>query len=313
MVYVWFVVVSLIWGGSFILMKKAALVFGPMTIGAGRVIGAAIFLGVLLGVAAERRKKRTSANAEAGRRWSASWTWSGLGALGFLTAIGFVYPFVMQPYLIGKLGQSGFIGMMVSLVPLLTIGVSVLMLGVWPSGRQWVGVLAGLAAMPVLFGVGREFGVGAGDFALAATVPMVYATANTWVKKRLSDWRPAVLTASACGLAGLVLLPMGMSEPVRVDGDSLGGLVLAVGAVLVLGVVGTGVATVLFYRMVQQRGPLFAGMVTYVVPVEALLLGALDGERVTAAQVVALAVILGSVALVQWPVRRVSSASAPAR
>lgn len=74
---------------------------------------------------------------------------------------------------------------------------------------------------------------------------------------------------------------------------------MPMGAVLILGLMGTGVATVLFYRMVQERGPLFASMVTCVVPVEALLLGAVDVEAVTRWQVVALAVILGSVALVQ--------------
>jgi len=70
---------------------------------------------------------------------------------------------------------------------------------------------------------------------------------------------------------------------------------------MLLGMVGTGVATVLFYRLIQERGPLFAGMVTYVVPAEALLWGAMDGETVTRWQIVALGVIFLSVALVQWP------------
>ena len=68
-----------------------------------------------------------------------------------------------------------------------------------------------------------------------------------------------------------------------------------------LGVLATGLATLLFYRLIQERGPLFAGMVTYIIPVEAVMWGALDGEAVAGRQVVALGVVLVAVALVQWP------------
>ncbi|MEM1108764.1 MAG: EamA family transporter [Planctomycetota bacterium] len=308
MAYVWFTLVCLIWGSSFVLMKKAAVVFGPLTIGAGRVLGGAIVLGVVLGVAAWWRRRSTglfnvekTPVAEGNRRFS----WRGFLALLVVVVLGFVYPFSMQPYLIGRLGQSGFIGMMVCLVPLLTIGASAVLLRVWPGWRQWVGVVVGFAAMPVLFGVGRGLGVSGWEFVLAATVPLGYAVSNTWVKKTLSGWSPAALTASACGLASVVLLPAGLlREPVRFAEAGAEASVWAAGSLVVLGVMGTGVATVLFYRMVQERGPLFAGMVTYVVPVEALLLGAVDGEAVSAMQVGALVVILGSVALAQWPERR---------
>lgn len=312
MAYAWFGLVCLIWGSSFILMKKAAVVFGPLTIGAGRVVGGAIVLGVLLGLAAHWRRRPAKKSMKPQlpgspevRVWPGkAWTWRGLGALCVVVVLGFVYPFSMQPYLIGRLGQSGFIGMMVCLVPLLTIVASVVLLRIWPSRRQWVGVVVGLSAMPVLFGVGRELGVSAWELVLAATVPTGYAFSNTWVKKTLGHWSPAALTASACGLAGLVLVPAAWgSEPMRMSEADTAALLTAVGAVLVLGVLGTGVATVLFYRLVQERGPLFAAMVTYVVPVQALLLGAWDGEAVTRWQVAALVVILGSVALVQWPTR----------
>ncbi|MEM7627445.1 MAG: DMT family transporter [Planctomycetota bacterium] len=302
MVYVWFVLVCLIWGGSFILMKKAAVVFGPLSIGTGRVLGGALVLGLVLAAVAWRRRARE----QAPRGARAAWSWSTAGALAVVVGFGFLYPFSMQPYLIGKLGQSGFIGMMVALVPLLTIAASAVLLRTWPSVRQWAGVLAGLACMPVLFGVGRELGVAAGDVALAATVPLGYAVSNTWIKRRLSDWSPTVLTATACGAAGMFLLPAAWAREGAAAAESVtqhpaSAVWVAVGSVLVLGMLGTGVATMLFYRMIQQRGPLFAGMVTYVVPVEALLLGLADGEAVTRWQGVALGVILLSVALVQWP------------
>ena len=300
MVYLWFVLVCLVWGSSFILMKKAAVVFGPLTIGSGRVMGGAVVLGLLVTWAAWRRSSSAVAETPSRRRISRS----GVLAFAVVVGLGFVYPFSMQPYLIGKLEQSGFIGMMVALVPLLTIAASAVLLRVWPNVRQWAGVLVGLACMPVLFGVGRDLGVAAGDVALAATVPLGYAVSNTCIKRWFADRSPMVLTASACGAAALFLVPAAVTrEGISLAGHPTATVAAAVGSVLVLGAVGTGVATVLFYRMIQARGPLFAGMVTYVVPVEALFLGLLDGETVTPGQGVALGVILLSVALVQWPAR----------
>jgi drug/metabolite transporter (DMT)-like permease len=62
----------------------------------------------------------------------------------------------------------------------------------------------------------------------------------------------------------------------------------------------TGIATLMFLRMVQDQGPLFAGMVTYVIPLVALAWGQFDGERLTTLQIAAISGVLAMVALVQW-------------
>jgi len=64
--------------------------------------------------------------------------------------------------------------------------------------------------------------------------------------------------------------------------------------------VSTGIALLLFVQLIKNQGPLFAGMVTYVVPVLALLWGQFDGERLTSLQVGAIGGVLAMVALVQW-------------
>ena len=69
---------------------------------------------------------------------------------------------------------------------------------------------------------------------------------------------------------------------------------------LFLSAVSTGIAILLFVRLIQKQGPLFAGMVTYVVPVLALLWGQFDGEKLTTLQVVAMSGVLAMVGLVQW-------------
>ena len=81
-------------------------------------------------------------------------------------------------------------------------------------------------------------------------------------------------------------------------------LPLAITCLVVLGVVGTGVSLVVFTRLVQTKGPLFAGMVAYIIPVIAILLGYFDGEKVSELQLVAMAGILVMEGLVQWPISK---------
>jgi drug/metabolite transporter (DMT)-like permease len=77
-------------------------------------------------------------------------------------------------------------------------------------------------------------------------------------------------------------------------------LPLAVASLVILGVGSTGVAILAFVHLIQTQGPLFAGMVTYVVPLIALVWGQLDGERLTGRQLAAIGGVLAMVALVQW-------------
>lgn len=283
MAHLWFILICLIWGSSFILMKYAGQVFGPLSIGGWRVVGGAAFLGVVW-----------LALTRAGR-WPMKRR--DLPALSVVVLVGSCWPFVVQPHLIVKYQDSAFFGMMVALVPLITIALSVPMLGLRPTGRQLAGVALGLACLMVLLGVGLAREMAVGDLLLAASVPLTYATSNTWVKRRFQDHSPLALTMSALGGAAIILLPMGLAaEPVDRSSGDLG---LAVLCLALLGVLGSGLAWFLFLRLIQQRGPLFAGMVTYVVPIGALAWGWWDGETISTGQAVALLGVLAGVALVQ--------------
>jgi drug/metabolite transporter (DMT)-like permease len=64
-----------------------------------------------------------------------------------------------------------------------------------------------------------------------------------------------------------------------------------------LGVVGSAIATALFYVLIKRAGGLFASMVTYAIPIVAIFWGLLAGEQVTMIQIGCLAIILGGVYL----------------
>ena len=104
--------------------------------------------------------------------------------------------------------------------------------------------------------------------------------------------------------AGAVLLPLSLAvrNHREADLDQIGSSLMAVAT---LGVIGTGIATFLFNRLVQDQGPLFAGMTTNMVPIGAVLWGRADGEPISFIQMVALTGILVMVTYVQTAPKKV--------
>jgi drug/metabolite transporter (DMT)-like permease len=195
--------------------------------------------------------------------------------------------------------------MMVSLVPLVTIVASIPMLGIWPSLRQVVGVVGGLVCMSGVVLDGSQRGIAPGVLALAVTVPITYATGNVYIKRNLPHLEPLPMTVLFLGIAGLLLLPLQLFPDLLARAGLAGPAVphdwpLAIVAMLFLAVLSTGLATLMFLQMLKYQGPLFAGMVTYVIPLVALAWGQYDSERLTTLQVAAIGGVLAMVALVQW-------------
>ncbi len=60
----------------------------------------------------------------------------------------------------------------------------------------------------------------------------------------------------------------------------------------ILGVIGTSVATILFYNLIKIKDTVFASMVTYLMPVVAIILGVLDNEKINIIQLFGMALIL---------------------
>jgi drug/metabolite transporter (DMT)-like permease len=282
MPYVLFVLICVIWSGSFLLMKKAALVFSPISIGAWRVSGGAAALLLIWLV----------------RRPPVGWRRCDLWSLAFLVFAGYTWPYCLQPWLIARHG-SAFIGMTVSFTPLFTMLASVPMLGVIPSWRQVIGVFGALCGLGLLMseGIARQMTVT--DLLLAASVPLGYALVNTWVRRRLIHVSPLTMSLACLGVASIVLhgLAAQSSPPTLAAAAAFWPAVISLG---VLGILGTGLAMYWFNKLIHDRGPLFAGMVTNLVPAGAVLWGWLDGEEVTSRQMLALSIILPMVVLVQF-------------
>jgi drug/metabolite transporter (DMT)-like permease len=286
--YLAFLFICLCWGTSFILMDRAGDAFGPAAIGAGRMIGGALTLATYC-LATARWTKLSRAD------------WIGLSLVALLSN---AWPYVIQPYVMQRAGEHGFFGMMVTLVPIATIVAAGLMLQQWPTPRQWVGVLGGLVCAAVIVWDGSERGMQPWLLALAISTPISYAFGNTFMKWKLSHLPTAQLSTVFLGLGAVFVLPVALtpvSESLQLAGPATPeGWGLAAVSLITLGVASTGVAILAFVHLIQTQGPLFAGMVTYVVPMIALVWGQVDGELLTTRQLAAIAGILLMVGLVQW-------------
>jgi drug/metabolite transporter (DMT)-like permease len=275
-----------VWSGSFLLMKKAVQGYSPSEVAVGRVLGGVL---TLLLLCWWRRAMRPLSRRE--------WGWVAVVAL-----LGSAWPYTVQPLVVARQG-SAFVALAVSLVPLLTVVISAVVLKTYPSRWQLVGVLGALLCLAGLLADGVRRAIPLSDFLWAATVPAGYAVANIVVRRQLRAVPPLWLTCLSLGLAALVLVPLSplLSQwwpPVPPAEPPPPGQPTA--ALLVLGVLGTGLATWWFNTMVQLRGPLFAGMSTNLVPLGALLWGWADSEQVSPTQGAAVVGIVAMVALVQW-------------
>jgi drug/metabolite transporter (DMT)-like permease len=287
--YLAFLFICLCWGTSFILMERATHAYGPAAIGFWRMTSGAVTLALYCLI---RRKWLRLAPRD----------WIHLGIVALLCNS---YPYVVQPYAMQATGEHGFIGMLVTLVPIATIAAAALMLRQWPTPRQWIGVVGGLCCAALIVLDGTDRGMSPALLALALSSPVSYALGNTYLKWKLDDYPPAPLTTVFLAAGAVLVAPFAFAPPLR-DALYLAGpavprdMIPATIAMVTLGVGSTGVAIMMFVYLVQTQGPLFAGMVTYVVPMIALLWGQYDAERLTSRQLAAIAGVLAMVAVVQW-------------
>jgi drug/metabolite transporter (DMT)-like permease len=283
--------ICLVWGSSFILMKKAALGLGPFSIAWGRVAG---------GVAA----------------MACWWIWRQQPLwrptinewlrLGLLALLGYVWPYSIQPYLVREYG-SALIAMTVSLTPLATIATQMLLLGQRPNAWQLIGVCGALGCLLLLLREGLQRSIPLMELGWALSVPLAYATCNTLTRRWFRGQDAVDLSGFGLGLAAIMLIPGVISDGGFREATAAERW-MAVGCVVVLGVVGTGLAIKWFNELIQEHGPLFAGMVTNIVPILAVAWGWWDREAISGGQLLALAGVVSMVVLVQWGTLRQTSA-----
>jgi drug/metabolite transporter (DMT)-like permease len=260
-----FVLLAAIWGSSFLFMRLGTVEFGALPTAAVRVAVAAAFLLPLLwlrGLAPQLRRH-----------------WKPVFVIGVLNS---GIPFVLFSFALLSI-TTGLSAILNATVPLFGALVAWLWLNDRPTGSRVLGLAIGFAGVALLAWDSASFkvngsGVAPGWAVLACLLAtLCYAVAASATKRYLSGL-PALVTAtgSQLGATLALALPALWFWPARMPG------LRAWLSLLVLGVLCTGVAYVLYFRLIERAGPARALAVTFVVPVFAVFYGVLFlGETLT--------------------------------
>ena len=266
-----------IWGGSFLFMRIAVPQFGPLPLMAVRCgVGAAVLLPLLAmsgGLGPLRERPRA------------------LLVVGLLNS---ALPFAL--FGVATLSiTAGFAALLNATVPMFAALVAYLWLGEAPGRRRLAGLAVGFVGVLVLVS-GRGSIAPGGSLvavfaALAASLSYGVAAAQT---RRYLTGVPslALATGSQVGATALLALPAALTWPTV--GPDAG----AWAAALALGAVCTGLAYILYFRLLTRAGATTATAVTFLVPVFGILWGALFlDEHPTATMLAGGAIILAGTAL----------------
>ncbi|WP_224488557.1 DMT family transporter [Robertkochia flava] len=280
--WVYLFVLSIIWGSSYILIKKGLQGFSPVQLGAVRIIFSTIFL-LLVGY----RSVKTIRKNE--------WKWIVASALSGTFIPVFLFAFAETEI------DSSIASVLNSLVPLFTILIGFLAFRIRTRWGQVVGVLMGLAGAVVLILQGAKVNPGQNYFysLLVVLAAVLYAANANIIKSRLQKVSPMAIATGSFVLmlpAAIVLITFsGFFTEEVVQGASFWP---SLGYIAVLSVFGTGLAKIMFNRLIQISTPVFSTSVTYLIPVVGVFWGMLDGERFSLLQVLGGGIILLGVYLV---------------
>ncbi|MFK7812635.1 MAG: DMT family transporter [Maribacter sp.] len=279
----WFylILLSLIWGSSFILIKKALIGFTALQLGGLRIVFAALTLFVF-GFRSMSEIKL------------ADWKW--LVIAGFTSS--FFPPFLFA--LAQTQLDSGITSIFNSIVPLMTTLVGIALFGAIITKRQVLGVFIGLFGTVALILAGMEFTPDQNYwYAIFIFLSAIgYAFNINIIKRHLSHLGPLAITTASFAVAFVPAIFLVAYS--GFFGEISGNVEMhdAIWYLLALAILGTAWANILFNKLIHISSPVFAASVTYTIPLVAVLWGVWDGENINIYQLLGGIIILFGVWLV---------------
>jgi drug/metabolite transporter (DMT)-like permease len=278
---------SAIWGSSYLFIAIGTQSLPPITLVAIRLLIGAVALQIVLRVGSIPIP-------------SAPRT---LAALAFMGLVNNVIPFTLITWSETPGPQqinSGLAAVLTAAVPIFTVIIAHFVLQDERfTAPKVIGVLVGFAGVivlmsPRLAGIDRDHSP-LGALAVVGAA-MSYATAATFSRRALSHVPPIVISATQMTWGSVLMIPLAL----LVERPSLAGVpVQAWFAVIWLGLLGSGLAYVLFFGLIQRVGATRTTIVTYLMPIMAVTLGAIfNAEPVQWTLVAGMILILGGAVIV---------------
>lgn len=270
-------ILAIAWGLSFLFIKKLTVAFSGIEIGAGRIFVAALFL---LPWAIRNR-----ADFPENKAFSIAFS----GLLGYL----------LPAMVFGTAGSkisSSLSGTLNATTPLFVLLVGWILFRKHIYRYQFIGIFLGFIGSLLLISSGEKFSIDLSNpyAALVLAATFMYGLNTNILSYHLTEVRPIVISSFSVGLMGVpALVILGFTDffgKIFLPGNELYILYF-----LILGVVNSGLAAILYNYLLKITTPIFASSVTYLIPVVAMVAGIADGEKVGVIHLSGMAVILFSI------------------
>ncbi|MDA9241812.1 DMT family transporter [Flavobacteriaceae bacterium] len=277
--WIYLIVLSLVWGSSYILIKKALIGLSPLQVGSLRTIISTILL-LLIGFSSLKSIPNDK------------WKWILITGL-----VSFIPPFLFA-YAQTEI-DSALAAILNSLTPLATLIIGVGFYRFKIDKKQISGVIIGLIGSVLLMYQGSVINPDQNllyvFFIIFASI--LYAVQVNLLKVHLQDVSAVAITVgNFIFIFPLAIVIFFMSDYKQIDLNNED-VKVALFCILILSIVGTVFAKILFNKFVQIASPVFASSVTYTLPIVALFWGLLDDEVFTLNQLFATVIILTGVYL----------------
>ena len=272
---------SLIWGSSYILIKRGLVGLSPIELGSARIVISTVFLLVL------------GFNSLSGL---SRYHWKWLIITGFLGTFfpSFFFAFAQLHI------DSSVAAILNSLTPIFTVLVGITLFATRMLARQYFGVVLGFVGSLGLVWGGAQINPNQpiGYVLLIISASMCYAINIHFLKHKLSAVSPMAMTlGNFIAILPPALIMLFFSDFFSVYKLQKPEVITSLGYVATLAFFGTAIAKVMFNRFVKMASTVFVSSVTYTLPIVALFWGTLDGEKISGYQLLSTVIILVGVSL----------------
>lgn len=272
---------TVLWGSAFLFNELALASYSPAALVAGRVAIGAAAMWFFMRASGIRLPRTLSA-------WQ---------PMAIMAVLGNLLPFLLVAWAQQHI-DSAKAGVLMAIMPLFILTLAHFFVpGARLTVHKSLGFLIGFAG--VVFVIGPDAAAGLqNNLSLWAAIAVLGAAmsyaVNSIYARRLGAADPIQLSAGMLIVASLISLPYAAAAPGTIASPTI----TATAALLILGLLSTGVATILYFRLIQGPGPTFLSLVNYLVPGWAVLAGAwFLGESLAASAYVGLALILSGIAV----------------
>lgn len=285
LVYGLLILLALIWGSSFILIKKGLLVFSAGEVGAIRIFSAALVLTPLSLPKLKSLNKR-------------QWKWLFISGM-----VGSFGPAFLFAYAQTQL-ESGITGVLNALTPIFALLVGVIFFKGSLKLRDSLGIALGFGGTIVLIVAGSGGELGNFNFYAIFVIlaTLCYGFNLNIIKTQFSILTPRMITSISLVLiaplaAGYLFGSSDFVTKMQYEEGAWRALLY----ISILGIIGTAFALILFNRLVKLTSPVFTSFVTYLIPIVAIVWGLLDGEILVFGHYIGIVLIILGVAFANRP------------